>query len=132
MHDSHTKVGHSPVRRGAVAVAALALPLAVAGFAAAPAMADGHGGDMDATVSVLHGIPEGAGADVVDVYAGDAMLIDNLTPGSLETLVVPEGTYDLAVYADGEGPDGGTAVLEAAGVEVPGGANATVTANLDG
>ena len=132
MHDSHTKVGHSPVRRGAVAVAALALPLAVAGFAAAPAMADGDGGDMDATVSVLHGIPEGAGADVVDVYAGDAMLIDNLTPGSLETLVVPEGTYDLAVYADGEGPDGGTAVLEAAGVEVPGGANATVTANLDG
>ncbi|NDH14604.1 MAG: DUF4397 domain-containing protein [Actinobacteria bacterium] len=94
-------------------------------------MADGHGGDMDATVSVLHGIPEGAGADVVDVYAGDAMLIDNFTPGSLETLVVPEGTYDLAVYADGEGPDGGTAVLEAAGVEVPGGANATVTANLD-
>ena len=46
---------------------------------------------MDATVSVLHGIPEGAGADVVDVYAGDAMLIDNLTPGSLETLVVPGG-----------------------------------------
>ena len=49
MHDSHTKVGHSPVRRGAVAVAALALPLAVAGFAAAPAMADGarrrHGRD---------------------------------------------------------------------------------------
>jgi len=112
-------------RRGAVAAAALVLPLGVAGLAAAPAYA------ADATVSVLHAIPEGAGADVVDVYAGDAMLIDNFTPGSLETLTVPEGTYDLAVYADGEGPDGGTAVLEAAGVEVPGGANATVTANLD-
>ena len=120
--------GRTAVRRGAVAAAALVLPL---GLAAAPALADDHGGDMEATVSVLHAIPEGSGADVVDVYAGDAMLIDNFTPGSLETLMVPEGTYDLAVFADGEGPDGGTAVLEAAGVEVPGGANATVTANLD-
>ena len=117
----------SVARRGTVAAAALVLPLGVAGFVATPALADGH----DATVSVLHAIPEGAGADVVDVYAGDAMLIDNFTPGSLETLMVPEGTYDLAVFADGEGPDGGTAVLEAAGVEVPAGANATVTANLD-
>ena len=127
-------MNHTPTRarvvarRGAVAAAALVLPL---GFAATPALADGHGGDMDATVSVLHAIPEGSGADVVDVYAGDAMLIDNFTPGSLETLMVPEGTYDLAVFADGEGPGNGTAVLEAAGVEVPGGANATVTANLD-
>ncbi|MGA0208901.1 MAG: DUF4397 domain-containing protein [Candidatus Nanopelagicales bacterium] len=129
MNDVSTRV-RLVARRGAVATAALVLPLGVAGLAAAPAMADSHG-DMDATVSVLHAIPAGAGADVVDVYAGDAMLIDNFTPGSLETLTVPEGTYDLAVYADGEGPDGGTAVLEAAGVEVPGGANATVTANLD-
>jgi hypothetical protein len=124
MNDVSTRV-RLVARRGAVATAALVLPLGVAGLAAAPAYA------ADATVSVLHAIPEGAGADVVDVYAGDAMLIDNFTPGSLETLTVPEGTYDLAVYADGEGPDGGTAVLEAAGVEVPGGANATVTANLD-
>jgi len=127
MNDTHSR-GRTAVRRGAVAAAALALPF---GLSAAPALADGHGGDMDATVSVLHGIPEGSGADVVDVYAGDAMLIDNFTPGSLETLTVPEGTYDLAVFADGETPEDGTAVLEAAGVEVPGGANATVTANLD-
>ena len=117
--------GRRFARRGAVAAAALVLPLGMAGVAAVPAYA------ADATVSVLHAIPEGAGADVVDVYAGDAMLIDNFTPGSLETLTVPAGTYDLAVFADGEGPGNGTAVLEAAGVEVPAGANATVTANLD-
>lgn len=123
---NHTPTrARSVARRGAVAAAVLVLPLGVAGLAASPAYA------ADATVSVLHAIPEGSGADVVDVYAGDAMLIDNFTPGSLETLTVPEGTYDLAVFADGEGPGNGTAVLEAAGVEVPGGANATVTANLD-
>lgn len=84
----------------------------------------------EATVSVLHGIPAGAGADVVDVYAGETLLIDNFTPGTLETLEVPAGTYDLAVYADGEAPGSGTAVLEAPGTAVPAGANATVTANL--
>lgn len=124
MNDTSTRARRLG-RRGAVATAALVLPFGVVGLAAAPAYA------ADATVSVLHAIPEGSGADVVDVYAGDAMLIDNFTPGSLETLTVPEGTYDLAVFADGEGPGNGTAVLEAAGVEVPGGANATVTANLD-
>ena len=124
MNDTPTRA-RIVARRGAVAAAALVLPFGVAGLAAAPAYA------ADATVSVLHAIPEGSGADVVDVYAGDAMLIDNFTPGSLETLTVPEGTYDLAVFADGEGPGNGTAVLEAAGVEVPAGANATVTANLD-
>jgi hypothetical protein len=114
----------SRMTRLAVAASALALPLSAVAFAT-PAFAS------DATVSVLHGIPAGAGADVVDVYAGDTLLIDDFTPGSLETLTVPAGSYDLAVFADGEGPGNGTAVLEAAGVEVPAGANATVTANLD-
>ncbi len=83
-----------------------------------------------ATVSVLHAIPSGKGADVVDIYAGDALLIDNATPGTLKTLEVPAGTYDLGVYADGDKPGSGTAVLTAAGTVVPAGANATVTANL--
>jgi hypothetical protein len=114
----------SLTRVGAVAAAVL-LPLGFA-LAAVPASAD-----TDATVSVLHGIPEGAGADVVDVYVNGDLFIDDFTPGSLETATVPGGTYDLAVYADGEGPDNGDPVLAADGVEVPGGANATVTANLD-
>ena len=110
------------IRHAAAAGAAASL-LAMA--AAVPASAAD-----EATVSVLHGIPAGAGADVVDVYAGDTMLIDNFTPGTLETLQVPAGSYDLAVYADGQGPGNGTAVLSAPGTQVPAGANATVTANL--
>ena len=84
--------------RVGIAAAALALPL---GLAATPAQADGH----MSTVSVLHAIPEGSGADVVDVFANGALLIDNFTPGTLETVEVPAGTYDLAVFGDGQTPD---------------------------
>ena len=111
------------LRASAIVAGAMIIP---AGLFAAPAMAAD-----DATVSVLHAIPEGLGADIVDVYAGDSMLIDNFTPGSLETLTVPAGSYDLGVYADGSTPADSDAVLSAMGVEVPAGANATVTANLD-
>ncbi len=117
------KFGNSVGRRSAILAGALLVP---AGLFAAPAMAS-----EDATVSVLHAIPAGSGADVVDIYAGDALLIDDFTPGSLETLTVPAGTYDLGVYADGATPADSDAVLSAMGVEVPAGANATVTANLD-
>lgn len=109
--------------RVGIAVAALALPL---GLAAAPAQA----ADM-ATVSVLHAIPEGAGADIVDVFANGDLLIDNFTPGTLQTVEVPAGTYDLAVFGDGQTPDDADPVLIVEAVEVPGGVNATVTANLD-
>ena len=111
-------------RAGAVAAAAL-LPIGLV-LAATPA-----GAADDATVSVLHGIPEGLGADVVDVYANGNLLIDDFTPGSLETATVPAGSYDLGVYADGTTPEDSDPVLSADGVEVPAGINATVTANLD-
>ena len=96
----------------------------------AMAMRYGHLRYM-ATVSVLHAIPEGAGADVVDVFANGDLLIDNFTPGTLETVEVPAGTYDLAVFGDGQTPDDAEPVLIAEAVEVPAGVNATVTANLD-
>ena len=120
MKTSRTK---NRLRASAIVAGAMIVP---AGLFAAPAMAADH-----ATVSVLHAIPAGLGADVVDVYAGDSLLIDDFTPGSLETLVVPAGSYDLGVYADGSTPADSDAVLSATGVEVPAGANATVTANLD-
>jgi hypothetical protein len=94
---------------------------------AATPMAPGE----DATVSVLHAIPAGLGADVVDVYAGGTLIVDDLTPGTLKTAKLPGGTYAFTVLQDGRTPAGGTPLLSAAQTKVPSGANVTVTANLD-
>ena len=107
----------------------LALPLA-AGLAlapvlaAAPAAADDHD---RATVSVLHAVP----GLTVDVYADGEELIPDFEPGTLtDPLDLPAGSYDLEVFADGEGPEGEPAI-SAQDVDVPAGANATVVAHLD-
>ncbi len=102
---------------GSVGIAALVLaPLAPA------AAAD------DATVSVLHGVP----GLTVDVYANGEELIPDFKPGTLtDPLSLPAGTYDLQVFADGDTPDDSDPAIEAEGVEVPAGANATVVAHLD-
>jgi hypothetical protein len=85
-------------------------------------------GSADATVSVLHGVP----GLTVDVYANGDELIPDFEPGTLtDPLTIPAGTYDLQVFADGDTPDNGEPAIEATGVEVPAGANATVVAHLD-
>jgi hypothetical protein len=82
----------------------------------------------DATVSVLHAVP----GLTVDVYANGEELIPDFEPGTLtDPQSLPAGTYDLAVYADGDDPDNADPAIEANGVEVPAGANATVVAHLD-
>lgn len=103
-----------------------ALPFALASFAlAAPAHAAESGGD--AMVSVLHAVP---GA-TVDVYANGEPLLTDFEPGTLtDPVALPAGSYDLKVTEAGAGADA-DAVVEASGVEVPAGANITVTANLD-
>ena len=96
-------------------------------FGLAPAASAAPG---DATVSVLHAIPTGAGADRVDVYAGDQLLLDNLTPGTLETLtgagrdLRPRGLCRRRLPRQRIAGAGGRGHAGAAG------ANATVTANL--
>jgi len=103
-------------------IAAIAsLALAPAALAALPAHAA-----AEATVSILHAVP---GA-TVDVYANGKALLTNFKPGTLtDPLMIPEGTYDLKVTAAGAGA-GGAAIIEAKGVQVPGGANVTVVAHL--
>jgi hypothetical protein len=116
-------------RRSAAAVVAGVIALAAA-TAAVPAEATGEAASRstaDATVSVLHGVP---GA-TVDVYADGKPLLTNFKPGTLtDPLKLPEGTYDLKVTAAGAGASG-AAIIQANGVEVPGGANVTVVAHLD-
>lgn len=83
----------------------------------------------DATVSVLHAVPD----VTVDVYANGKELIPNFKPGTLtDPLALPAGKYDLQVFADGDSPGSADPVIEANDVAVPAGANATVVAHLDG
>ncbi len=101
--------------------AVAALTLAPIAFAAPAAHA------ADSAVSILHGVP---GA-TVDVYANGKALLTNFKPGTLtDPVMLAEGSYDLKVTAAGAGA-GGTAVIEANDVAVPGGANITVVAHLD-
>ena len=102
------------------ATALVALPAAMT----VPASAS----EAQATVSVLHAVPD----LTVDVYANGEELIPDFAPGTLtDPLTLPAGTYDLQVFADGDNPDNADPAIEAQGVEVPAGANATVVAHLD-
>lgn len=99
---------------------------ALVALVAAP-MAPASAAD-EATVSVLHGVP----GLTVDVYANGEELIPDFAPGTLtDPLSLPAGSYDLQVFADGDTPDSADPAIEANGVEVPAGANATVVAHLD-
>ena len=96
--------------------------LAAAAFAA-PAAADGH----EATVSVLHGVP----GLTVDVYVNGEETLPDFEPGTLtDPLMLPAGSYDIEIYADGDSPDSAEPALSAEGLEVPGGANLTLAAHL--
>jgi hypothetical protein len=87
-----------------------------------------HAAESEATVSVLHAVP----GLTVDVYANGDELIPDFAPGTLsDPLVIPAGSYDLQVFADGDDPASADPAIEAMGVEVPAGANATVVAHLD-
>jgi hypothetical protein len=112
------------MKRILAAVSAVAVA-AVAPVAAAPASAQQSG---EATVSVLHAVP----GLTVDVYANGDELLPGFEPGTLtDPLTLPAGSYDLAVYAAGDNLDNADPAIEADGVEVPAGANATVVAHLD-
>ena len=100
---------------GVTAAAALTIP---------PAMAS----QQDATVSVLHAVP----GLTVDVYVNGEETIADFTPGTLtDPMMLPAGSYDIEVYADGDTPDSAEPALSAPGLDVPAGANLTLAAHLD-
>ena len=100
---------------------ALSLAVAVPASAGGTAQEDGK-----ASVSVFHGVP----GLTVDVYANGKELLPDFEPGTLtEPQSLDPGTYDIEVFADGEGPGGDPAIQKS--VEIPAGANATLAAHLD-
>ena len=102
-------------------VGAAALASAFTAVAIAPAY-----GASNATVSILHGVPDAT----VDVYANGKALLEDFEPGTLtDPQMLPAGSYDLKVVKAGDGPDG-DAIMSANNVKVPGGANVTVVAHL--
>ncbi|MFC6285041.1 DUF4397 domain-containing protein [Nocardioides sp. GCM10027113] len=111
------------MKRTLATLSAAAVVVVPAAFASPAAAAEG-----EATVSVLHGVP----GLTVDVYANGEELLPDFEPGTLtDPLTLPAGTYDLQVFADGDTPDSADPAIEANGVQVPAGANATVVAHLD-
>ncbi|MFF8633804.1 DUF4397 domain-containing protein [Streptomyces pilosus] len=99
----------------------LSLAVSVPASAGGTAREDGK-----ASVSVFHGVP----GLTVDVYANGDELIPDFEPGTLtEPQSLDPGTYDIEVFADGQGPDGDPAIQKS--VEVPAGADATLAAHLD-
>jgi hypothetical protein len=107
---------------------ALALPL---GLAALHSPASAQPKLKTSTVSVLHAIPQGKGADVVDVFANNVRVFNNMKPGQLRTVKVPQGVYTLGVYADGNTPRNSEPLLESVDTPIASGRDLTVTANLD-
>lgn len=91
---------------------------------AVPAQADDH----ESSVSVLHGVP----GLTVDVYVNGEEAIPDFAPGTLtDPLTLAAGSYDIAVYADGDEPGSADPAIQVEGLEVPGGANLTLVAHLD-
>jgi hypothetical protein len=79
-------------------------------------------------VSLVHGIP---GA-TVDVYVNDALFLEDFEPESVAgPVVLPAGTYDIAIYPANADPATDAPVIEAPGVTVPAGVDAAVVAHLD-
>ena len=117
----------SSIKVAALATA-LALPL---GMVAVHSPASAQPKLKTSVVSVLHAIPEGKGADVVDVFANNVRVFNNMKPGQLRTVRVPQGVYTLGVYADGQTPQNSEPLLESTDTSIPSAMNLTVTANLD-
>ncbi len=77
--------------------------LALSGFQAAQARPKAKAGDL-ANYSIVHAIPLGFGADIVDVYANNTLVIDNAVPGNIRSLVIPRGNITISFYANGVTP----------------------------
>jgi hypothetical protein len=105
------------------------LTLALAAMVALATMTATAAASVSASlVTVVHGIP---GA-TVDVYVNEALFLEDFEPESVAgPVVLPAGSYDIAIYAANADPDSDAPVIDAPGVTVPAGVDAAVVAHLD-
>jgi hypothetical protein len=83
---------------------------------------DGYG-----NISVVHGIP----GLTVDVYLNGQLTIPSFTPETITgRILIPAGTYDIALYAEDADPLATAPALSVPGVAVPAGTTASVVAHL--
>jgi hypothetical protein len=61
--------------------------------------------------TVIHAIPGGYGADVVDIYADATLIIDNATPGTIKAFTTTHNNVTIRFYANGVVPSGTTSPL---------------------
>lgn len=103
----------------------LRLALLTAVLAIVPAMtAVAQTGEGE--VIVVHGVPD----LVVDVYVNGELTLEDFTYGDVAgPLALPEGSYDLAVFAADADPASDTPALEGS-ADLPAGAVATIAAYL--
>lgn len=110
-------------RRILLLVAALLLSVGAFGSAA---LAESDNGGEDASVTVVHGVPD----LVVDVYVNDDLTLEAFEPTDVAgPLALPEGTYTIDIRATGSDPASDPAISE--DVMVPAGANASLVAHLN-
>ncbi len=53
---------------------------------------------------VVHAIPAGFGADIVDIYANGKLIVDNAAPGAVAAITGESGYLSVAIYANGVVP----------------------------
>jgi hypothetical protein len=84
-----------------------------------------------AIMTVIHAIPATFGADKVDIYSNNKLVIDNAVPGSVKSFSLEPGTQQISIYADGVLPTSDTAsVLSYRPIYLPQGTDVTFVAHL--
>lgn len=111
--------GGETMRSRIVALLTVGLLLMLAPAAAA----DSHAG----LVTVVHGIP---GA-TVDVYVNGDLTLEDFEPGTItDPLELPEGSYDIEIFAADADPEADDPVVSGS-ADLAAGANVSIVAHLD-
>lgn len=104
--------------------------LTLSGIQAAQARPKAKANDL-ANYSIVHAIPLGFGADIVDVYANKTLVIDNAVPGNIKNLAIPRGNVTVSFYANGVVPGPTTTpLLSASPIYLANGNNISFVAHL--